>query len=343
MVNGIINIYKEKGYTSHDVVAKMRGILKMKKIGHTGTLDPDAVGVLPVCMGKGTKLVDMITDTDKTYEAVLKLGITTDTQDMTGTVLKEAPVTAGYDQIEAVVKSYIGEYMQLPPMYSAIKVDGKRLYELARQGKEIERERRRVVIRDIRILGYSGEEHEVTMSVDCSKGTYIRTLLHDIGETLGCGGTMKSLVRTVVGQFKLENALRLSEIEALVREEVLAPYIIPVDEMFRDYDKVVVGREYHKLIYNGNPFYKSQRIPANDVVTEDDTMAKDNSVSTDDIVATDDIVTTGDTMTTDDGVAMDNTMATAFSRVYDADDNFIGVYRFDQEAEMYRPVKMFLS
>ncbi|HHV12908.1 MAG TPA: tRNA pseudouridine(55) synthase TruB [Clostridiales bacterium] len=331
MVNGIINVYKEKGYTSHDVVAKMRGILKMKKIGHTGTLDPDAVGVLPVCMGKGTKLVDMITDTDKTYEAVLKLGITTDTQDMTGTVLKEAPVTAGYGQIEAVVKGYIGEYMQLPPMYSAIKVDGKRLYELARQGKEIERERRRVVIRDIRILGYSGAEHEVTMSVDCSKGTYIRTLLHDIGEALGCGGTMKSLVRTAVGQFKLENALRLSEIEALAREEALAPYIIPVEEMFRDYDKVVVDREYHKLIYNGNPFCKSQRMPVDSNAATDDTVTEDNSMPTDDIVAT------NDTMAPEDSVA------TAFARVYDADGNFVGIYRFDQEAGLYRPVKMFLS
>lgn len=169
MINGIINVYKEKGYTSHDVVAKMRGILKMKKIGHTGTLDPDAVGVLPVCMGKGTKLVDLITDKDKTYEAVLKLGITTDTQDITGTVLKTSEVNVTFPQIEAAIQSYIGEYMQLPPMYSAIKVDGRRLYELARQGKEIERERRKVIIYDIRILSFSEEEHEVTVSVDSAK------------------------------------------------------------------------------------------------------------------------------------------------------------------------------
>ena len=302
MINGIINVYKEKGFTSHDVVAKMRGILKMKKIGHTGTLDPDAVGVLPVCMGSGTKLVDMITDTDKTYEAVLKLGIITDTQDITGTVLKEAPVTVDYSQIESVIKSYIGEYMQLPPMYSAIKVNGKKLYELARQGKEIERERRRVVIKDIRILGYSKEEHEVRMSVDCSKGTYIRTLLHDIGETLGCGGTMKSLIRTAVGQFKLENALKLSEIEALVREEAIDSHIIPVDGMFQNYNRVTVDRDYHKLIYNGNAFHKNQCI-----------------TSYDDIVTTD------------------------LTIVYDSDENFIGIYRFNSEEEMYKPVKMFLS
>jgi tRNA pseudouridine55 synthase len=302
LINGIINVYKEKGFTSHDVVAKMRGILKMKKIGHTGTLDPDAIGVLPVCMGSGTKLVDMITDTDKTYEAVLKLGITTDTQDITGTILKEASVTVDYKQIEAVINSYIGEYMQLPPMYSAIKVNGKKLYELARQGKEIERELRRVVIKDIRILGYSEEEKEVRMSVDCSKGTYIRTLLHDIGETLGCGGTMKSLIRTAVGQFKLENALKLSEIEALVREEGIKSHIIPVDEMFQSYSRVTVDREYHKLIYNGNAFHKKQCITSdNDIVTTD------------------------------------------LTRVYDSDDNFIGIYRLDSKEEMYKPVKMFLS
>lgn len=301
MINGIINVYKEKGYTSHDVVAKMRGILKMKKIGHTGTLDPDAIGVLPVCMGKGTKLVDMITDRDKTYEAVLKLGITTDTQDLTGTILKTAEVTATYDQIETVIMSYIGEYLQLPPMYSAIKVDGKKLYELARQGIEIDRERRKVIIKDIKILSYSKEEQEIRMLVDCSKGTYIRTLLHDIGETLGCGGTMKSLIRTAVGSFKIEEALKLSEIETLMREEKIDAYVIPVDEMFPNYDKVQVDKEYHKLIYNGNAFLKEHIIQPN---------INDRS---------------------------------EYVRVYDAEDIFIGVYRYDTETEIFKPVKMFLS
>lgn len=260
MFDGIINVYKEKGYTSHDVVAKMRGILKMKKIGHTGTLDPDAEGVLPVCLGKGTKLVDMITDKDKTYETVLKLGITTDTQDITGTVLKTAEVKASREQIETVIKSYIGEYQQLPPMYSAIKVNGKKLYELARQGKVIERERRTVVIKDIRILDFSENDQEIRMLVDCGKGTYIRTLLHDIGETLGCGGTMKSLVRTAVGNFRLENSLKLSEITELVSQDKLKEYIIPPDEMFPGYDKVVVSDEFNKLIYNGNAFSKEHVI-----------------------------------------------------------------------------------
>ncbi len=300
MINGIINVYKEKGYTSHDVVAKMRGILKMKKIGHTGTLDPDAVGVLPVCMGKGTKLVDMITDKDKTYEAVLKLGITTDTQDMTGTVLKTTDVNVSYEDIERVIKSYIGEYFQLPPMYSAIKVDGKKLYELARQGKEIERERRKVHIKNITILEYSGEEQEVRMIVDCSKGTYIRTLLHDIGDTLGCGGTMKSLTRTAVGNFRIEEALKLQEIESLAREDRLLSYVKPVDELFITYDKVTVEREFHKLVFNGNIFYKNQILQKNDTFTDN-------------------------------------------VRVYDSDDNFVGIYHYNTQENLFKPVKMFLS
>ena len=300
MYNGIINIYKEKGYTSHDVIAKMRGILKMKKIGHTGTLDPDATGVLPVCMGKGTKLVDLITDRDKTYEAVIKLGITTDTQDITGAVLKTSEVTVEFEQIEKVIISYIGEYLQLPPMYSAIKVDGKKLYELARQGIEIERELRKVTIKDIRILGYSKEEHEVTIVVDCGKGTYIRTLIHDIGETLGCGATMKSLIRTAVGNFKIEEALKLSELESLVREERVSDYIVPVDSMFPTYDKINVDRDYHKLIYNGNAFAKEHTIQQATEVSE-------------------------------------------YVKVYDAEDEFIGIYRYDVDALLFKPVKMFLA
>ncbi len=254
MFDGILNVYKEKGYTSHDVVAKMRGILKMKKIGHTGTLDPDAEGVLPVCIGKATKLVDLITDKDKTYKAVCKLGITTDTQDMTGKVLKTADVNIDSTQLEKAINSYIGEYLQLPPMFSAIKVDGKKLYELARLGKEVDRERRRVIIKNIHLMDYDVKEQEFTVIVECGKGTYIRTLLHDIGETLGCGAAMKSLIRTEVGSFAVEEALKLSEIEALVREDKLSPHIVTIDEVFSHYPKVYVTSDYNKLIYNGNMF-----------------------------------------------------------------------------------------
>lgn len=299
MINGIINVYKEKGYTSHDVVAKMRGILKIKKIGHTGTLDPDAEGVLPVCIGKATKLVDLITDKDKTYEAVLKLGITTDTQDITGQILSRREVTVTKGEIEDAINSFIGEYMQLPPMYSAIKVNGKKLYELARQGIEVERKRRKVSIYDIRILKIDEEESEITVSVDCGKGTYIRTLLYDIGEKLGCGGTMKSLLRTAVGNFKLENAYKLSEIEELVQKDQIDTALVPIDEVLSGYSKIFVAEEYSKLIYNGNPFQIKH------------VMEPKQKPSTD------------------------------WVRVYDFDNEFIGIYQYDFDRKSYRPVKMF--
>ena len=212
MVNGILNVYKEKGYTSHDVVAKLRGIVGQKKIGHTGTLDPDAEGVLPVCLGRATKVCDMLTEKDKTYEAVLLLGKETDTQDISGTVLRVGE-TEGLtqEQVKDCVMSFVGEYDQIPPMYSALKVNGKKLYELAREGKTIERKSRKVEIKEIRILEMALPR--VRMEVSCSKGTYIRTLCHDIGEKLGCFGCMESLLRTKVSRFELESSLKLSEIQ----------------------------------------------------------------------------------------------------------------------------------
>ncbi len=181
MIHGIINVYKEKGFTSHDVVAKLRGIVGQKKIGHTGTLDPDATGVLPVCLGKATKLCDLLTDKNKTYEAVLLLGKTTDTQDITGEVLEEKSTEAlTEEKVREAIEGFIGDYEQIPPMYSALKVNGKKLYELAREGKVIERKARPVKILDIQILEI--DLPKVRMEVSCSKGTYIRTLCHDIGE-----------------------------------------------------------------------------------------------------------------------------------------------------------------
>ncbi len=186
MFDGIININKEKGYTSHDVVARLRGILGQKKIGHTGTLDPDAVGVLPVCLGKATKLCDLLTDKEKTYQTVLLLGTETDTQDISGQVLRECAVTADPAKICACIQSFQGEIMQIPPMYSACKVQGKRLYELAREGIQVERKPRPVQIHHITVIDMASPR--VFMEVTCSKGTYIRTLCHDIGQKLGCGG-----------------------------------------------------------------------------------------------------------------------------------------------------------
>lgn len=255
MQNGILNIYKEKGYTSHDVVAKLRGIVKQKKIGHTGTLDPDAEGVLPVCLGKATRLCDMLTDRSKTYETVLLLGRTTDTQDITGQILEERET--GYlteEAIRACIAGYVGEYEQLPPMYSALKVNGKKLYELARQGIEVERKKRKVMIHDIYIEEIALPR--VRMRVHCSKGTYIRTLCHDIGTELKCGGCMESLLRTQAGPFGLKDSIKLAEVEAICAEGNLNQVLLPVDAVFRDLKEVRVIKQYQALAYNGNPISK---------------------------------------------------------------------------------------
>ena len=259
MVNGILNVYKEKGYTSHDVVAKLRGIVGQKKIGHTGTLDPDAEGVLPVCLGRATKVCDMLTEKDKTYEAVLLLGKETDTQDISGTVLRVGE-TEGLtqEQVKDCVMSFVGEYDQIPPMYSALKVNGKKLYELAREGKTIERKSRKVEIKEIRILEMALPR--VRMEVSCSKGTYIRSLCADIGEKLCCGGTMQSLVRTRVGEFRLADALTLAQLQELRDTERLEEALLPTDRLFSDFPMLHVEEKWRKLIDNGNAFYPGQTV-----------------------------------------------------------------------------------
>ena len=250
MKSGIINVYKEKGFTSFDVVAKLRGILKTKKIGHTGTLDPDAEGVLPVCIGRATKVCDILTDKDKVYEAVMLLGVETDTQDTSGEVLKEQSVEVSEEAVREAVLSFVGEYAQVPPMYSALKVNGKKLYELAREGKTVERKERKVTIFSIEILEI--DLPRVRMSVHCSKGTYIRTLCHDVGQKLGCGGCMDKLLRTKVGVFELADTLKLAEIDALAKEGLVEEKIISVDELFEDYTKVWMKQEFDVVVHNGN-------------------------------------------------------------------------------------------
>ena len=256
MYNGVINVYKEPGFTSFDVVAKLRGILKQKKIGHTGTLDPDAEGVLVVCLGKATKLCDVLTDKDKSYEATLLLGKTTDTEDSSGKVLTESAVNVSEQEVKDAIFSFVGEYDQIPPMYSAIKMNGKKLYELAREGIEVERQPRPVVIHSIEIL--SVELPYVKMKICCGKGTYIRSICRDIGDKLGCGGIMDKLIRgsvnaTETGKvFTAEDALRLDEIEELVKKDSISEYILPIDTLFPLYDKCKVTEEGHKKLMNGN-------------------------------------------------------------------------------------------
>lgn len=249
-MDGLINIYKEKGFTSHDVVAKMRGILRMKKIGHTGTLDPDATGVLPVCVGKGTRLCSLLENHDKTYRAVLLLGMETDTQDVTGQILAEKPVCVTEEQVLEVFPAFWGKIMQIPPMYSALKVNGKKLYEYAREGKVIEREARPVEIYELTVEKI--ELPRITMTVSCSKGTYIRTLCHDIGQALGCGGCMESLVRTRVGDFHLEQAITLKELEEKRDAGELDSCLVTVEQIFAGLPAVTTRKPYDVLIHNGN-------------------------------------------------------------------------------------------
>ena len=250
MKSGIINVYKEKGFTSFDVVAKLKGILRERKIGHTGTLDPDAEGVLPVCVAKGTKLCALLTDQDKEYEAVLLLGQVTDTQDCSGTILEEHPVTVSEAAVREAVQSFVGAYDQVPPMYSALKVNGKKLYELARKGVEVERAARRVTIHSIDIL--SVELPRVRMRVHCSKGTYIRTLCQDIGEKLGCGGCMESLLRTRVERFDVKDALKLSEVEKAAEAGTVLSHVVTIEQMFSQYGEIQAPACFDKMLRNGN-------------------------------------------------------------------------------------------
>ncbi|NLB82361.1 MAG: tRNA pseudouridine(55) synthase TruB [Clostridiaceae bacterium] len=243
-INGIININKQKGMTSHDVVYRIRRLSGIKKVGHTGTLDPNAQGVLPICIGKATKLSDMLTGSDKRYTALLRLGVVTDTQDTTGTVIKETEPCVTDKQLLHAINSFIGEVFQLPPMYSAIKMNGKKLYQLARKGIEVEREKRKIVIYKISIL--ERNKFEVLLDIKCSKGTYIRTLCHDIGKLLGCGACMAELTRTQTGAFHIEDAVTISQIE----ESGIEKFIIPVDEMF-DYEKITLSQVQQQKVLNG--------------------------------------------------------------------------------------------
>lgn len=231
-MTGVVCINKPIGKSSHFAVAVIRRITKIKKVGHTGTLDPLATGVLPVCIGReATKLSQLIMDSDKEYRAVLKLGISTTTQDSEGEILSQKEVNVTNEQIEKAVESFVGEISQIPPMYSAIKIDGKKLYELARKGVEVERKPRSVTINYINILNINGDE--VEMVIGCTKGTYIRTLCNDIGDALGCGGFMKSLVRTKCGGFSIENSITLEEFEELYNKGEAESVIVSPEDIMK--------------------------------------------------------------------------------------------------------------
>lgn len=258
MLNGIINVYKEVGFTSRDAVSKLTGILRQRKIGHTGTLDPATEGVLPMCIGKATKLCELLTDHRKQYIAEIKFGIATDTEDVTGEIVEETGFSNEWYKehlseavLSKVISGFIGRQLQTPPMYSAKRVGGKRLYELAREGKVIERKPCEITIYSIEIKNIDVSRREATIVVDCSKGTYIRTLCKDIGNELGCKAAMKSLIRTKTGDFLLENSYKLDEIEKLVKENRVSEIIIPIEDVFKNLQRVDVSGYAGILLENG--------------------------------------------------------------------------------------------
>lgn len=249
-MNGVININKPPGITSHDVVYRLRRLLSIKKIGHTGTLDPDATGVLPMCIGRATKVADMLTAKDKQYIAEVTLGSATDTLDASGAVTETAEVNVGEADVIRIVSEFVGDIEQIPPMYSAIKVDGKKLYELARDGVEIERKPRQVRVDSIEILKFDLENKKFSMKVDCSKGTYIRTLCDDIGRSLGCFAHMSALERTKSGIFDISRSYTLEEVEEMYERGDMS-FLVPVDEVFAELPRLTLSARRAKLMCNG--------------------------------------------------------------------------------------------
>ena len=248
-MDGIVIVDKPQDWTSQDVTARLRRVFQTRRIGHGGTLDPMATGVLPVFVGRATRGVEFFEHAEKAYEAVLRLGLTTDTEDITGTVLTEAPVSFKEEQLEKTLAAFRGDIMQIPPMYSALKVNGQKLCDLARKGKTVERQPRPITIHELTLLEQG--ENTLRLRVRCSKGTYIRTLCKDIGEALGCGGCMESLRRVSAGEYTIDEAVPLQE---LLDTESPGNYLRDVDTMFRNYPAVTLTPNQEKRCRNGNPF-----------------------------------------------------------------------------------------
>jgi len=251
-MDGIINVLKPPGMTSHDVVSFIRKCTGIKKVGHTGTLDPGAAGVLPVCIGKATKVSELLMNDDKGYRAEIQLGITTDTQDGYGNVLSERKVHVNEADIIKTVNTFIGPIQQVPPMYSAIKINGQKLYELARKGMEVKREPRHITIHSINIIDINLERNTLLIDVRCSKGTYIRTLCCDIGEKLGCGAHMSFLLRTKSGIFTLDKSVTVETIEQYLKENRIQDLLEPIDSIFKEYPSITVNASMERKVLNGN-------------------------------------------------------------------------------------------
>lgn len=251
MLNGIICINKPEGFTSFDVIAKLRGILKMKKLGHSGTLDPMATGVLPVFCGNSTRAISILPDTDKSYLAGFKLGVVTDTEDITGKILEENPFSVNGEELENAAAAFRGNIKQTPPMYSAVSVGGKRLYDLARKGIEVERPSREITVTAFEIREYDEKAGEGKILIRCSKGTYVRTLIHDMGQKLGCGAVMTSLVRTKANGFLLEDCFTLEELEKLRDENSLETAVRSTEKVFENLPVLTLNEKKTQMYKNG--------------------------------------------------------------------------------------------
>lgn len=305
MIDGILLINKPQDFTSFDVIAKLRGILKERKIGHGGTLDPNVTGVLPVFIGKATKAIDLAPVTDKKYTATFKLGIETDTQDIWGEIVNRYAPEKDIEKIEKTVLSFKGKQKQLPPMYSAIRVNGKRLYDLAREGVEIERQLRDITVYDISFEGKISED-EYKFSVFCSKGSYVRTICADIGSKLNCGATMTSLVRTEALGFDIKNCYTLNEVQSAADEGRVDRLIIPVDMLFEKYPPITLSEKQSRLYKNGVGLEPSR---VSGVIYDTAYTILDEQIY----------------------------------RVYDFEEKFIGIGKVDYQKREFRSVKMFLS
>lgn len=250
-MNGVLCINKPEDFTSFDVIAKLRGILRIKRLGHAGTLDPMATGVLPVFVGKATRACDIIPNNEKSYRASFKLGVVTDTQDITGKVISEMEFDVENLKLVEAISQFKGEIMQIPPMYSAVSVGGKRLYDLARKGIEVERKARKITIDDICLENYDRAEGTGTLTIKCVKGTYIRTIIHDIGQVLSCGAIMTSLVRTSSSGFTLEDCYSFDDVVKMRDEGTLTDALIPIDRLFESYSEIRLDEKQSQLYQNG--------------------------------------------------------------------------------------------
>jgi len=301
-MEGILAIWKPEGWTSHDVVAKTRGILKVKRIGHAGTLDPMVTGVLPLCVGRSTRVVEYLQERPKAYEATITLGIATDTEDTSGEVIERANAShITLEQVNQVLNTFKGEIMQVPPMFSAVKINGKRLYDLAREGKTVERQARPVTIHSISLLEENLQTAEPTFRfhVECSKGTYIRTLCVDIGKALGVPATMSSLVRTMSGGITKEQCLTLEQVKQLMDEDKLSEHLLPAEVAINHLPKVIVKSNKKRYALQGQKLYWT------------------------------------------DCIGHEHLLVNEIVRIYDEEHNFIGIFELEQKLQLIKPIKVF--